>query len=259
MSYQSNTKDEYWRLAPTKKQRRMGYSTSSKDELRQYVLDRRLPFRFSERTASKERLVELLLRADLERTFTKFLDLPPELVTRICEFYVSDFDREEALWMPAQPPLARTSTFLRKTVLPIFYSQCKFAIQGTIRQLFTRVVARLTRASSDIICRVPPQYLRYLRKFRIFFHPHHETLKRSWDAHGPKGQMFVDVEIESESRLGCGFQACTARAMRNERDEAMGLIRERAPDCTDGLRDLMNEQGMRFSKSGGDLMLTAFS
>jgi hypothetical protein len=228
----------------------IGYSTCSIDELRQCIFDRRLSFRLSARIASKELLVELLMKADLERTFTKLLDLPPELVTRICEFYVSDFDREEVLWKPTQPPLARTCTFLRKTVLPIFYSKCKFAVQGETNDMFRNSEAILTTPSSDMISRIPSEYMRHLRKFRVFFHDIEDIWGRPWEKYGPKEQMYVDVEIESEYPLGCAFQRCTAVAMRGDKD---------TPDYMGELRARFNELGMRFSEWRTCLMLTAFS
>jgi hypothetical protein len=117
---------------------------------------------------SGQKLAELLLTADQEGTFPRFMGLPAEIRVMVEEFYVAGLQKGmilmnkspplsqtsansctlvsagEALFSPAQPPLARTSKMMRKEVLPLFYCNCDFAIS------FSTFIAGPTRGSELI-------------------------------------------------------------------------------------------------------------
>ncbi|KAF2480276.1 hypothetical protein BDY17DRAFT_327240 [Neohortaea acidophila] len=61
--------------------------------------------------------------------FGKFLDLPPELRSRVYKFYVGSLPA--VLSCPSQPPLARTCNLIRNEVLPIFYGHHTFELRYT--------------------------------------------------------------------------------------------------------------------------------
>lgn len=52
-------------------------------------------------------------------SFDRFRDLPPELRTKVYDYYVAAFP--EALHLPVTPPLARTCRIVRRELLPVFY------------------------------------------------------------------------------------------------------------------------------------------
>jgi hypothetical protein len=74
-------------------------------------------------------LVKLLLSADEAISFPKFMELPPELRLLVAQFYLDDLHKDGPLLAPVQPPLTRTSRYLRKEVLPLFSKTVTFAIE----------------------------------------------------------------------------------------------------------------------------------
>ena len=74
----------------------------------------------------RELTIQALTEEDEKLCFDKFLDLPPELRTRVYHFYSAEFPH--ALTLPTKPPLARTCHQLRQEVLPVFYSTHEFKI-----------------------------------------------------------------------------------------------------------------------------------
>lgn len=61
-------------------------------------------------------------------TFSRFLDLAPELRAIIYKMYIKDF-ASGVLVRPTQPPLTRVCRLTRNEALPIFYSTCTTHLQ----------------------------------------------------------------------------------------------------------------------------------
>lgn len=160
-------------LIQIKSYRFIGYSKLPKVQLLQYIAQRRI--KVGGEPTNRD-LVEALLEADKDRKFTKICDLPPELRLRICEFYVSDFNRNKGLCCPAQPPLARTNRLFRQDVLPLFYSNCRFhvdidrALLTSNVPLLKEVATYRLRAKFVVFCsRIPSEYMKYIRFLRVRF------------------------------------------------------------------------------------------
>jgi hypothetical protein len=77
-------------------------------------------------TPSRWELVDLLLSADEDTRFERFIELPPELRGRIYEYYVDGFSDVVCSLRP--PPLALTSKLLKKEVMPVFYARSVFRL-----------------------------------------------------------------------------------------------------------------------------------
>jgi hypothetical protein len=85
---------------------------------------------------TKDSLVTALLEADEGSTFSRLLDLPPEIRNMIYEFYMDSFRaapytvyETRVLLLPDQPPLGRVSRQLRQEVLPLFYESFCFQLR----------------------------------------------------------------------------------------------------------------------------------
>lgn len=102
------------------------YSNCTFDELKGFAIDRGLIS--NKAKPGHARLISLLLKADMNPTFAQLNNLPPELRTRIYEFYLIDFTAK-SIQHPIDPPLTRTNRLLRSEALPIFYQQCSFRIE----------------------------------------------------------------------------------------------------------------------------------
>ena len=97
------------------------YDACSDQELETSAKDRRV---IPTKIISRRTLTQALDRADREKTFNRFFDLPAELRNRIYAEYVRDF--LQPLRQPAQPPLAKVSRQLLREVPPIFHQECIF-------------------------------------------------------------------------------------------------------------------------------------
>jgi hypothetical protein len=139
-----HTSDRYWRLpdyvgskAPrrsketdVKRLHRIArslpdYEKCKVAELRKFARQRGLVAVDSK--DSKAHLLGELRLADKFPLFTCFLDLPEELRNAVYGFYCAGF-ADIPLTLPTYPPLARVNKQFRDEVLPIFYSECTFAI-----------------------------------------------------------------------------------------------------------------------------------
>jgi hypothetical protein len=97
----------------------------------QFVKDRHIhiPHQLDGKYAQSS-LVQALLEADEDRTFTRFSELPPEIRLMVYEHYMcelgNDHDGRRMLSSPSHPPLARLNRTLRQEVLPLFYETFMF-------------------------------------------------------------------------------------------------------------------------------------
>jgi hypothetical protein len=122
---------------------------------------------------SDKELVDLLLTADQEITFPKFMDLPAELRVKVEEYYIAGLQEKcDALLCPAQPPLARTCKMMMKEVLPLFYSNSHFAIAFCgylggpyLTDSSGRLV--LDPKSNVFLNRIAPVDLAYIKRFPV--------------------------------------------------------------------------------------------
>ena len=95
------------------------------NELKTFATDRHLAT--GKAQLARARLVSLLLKADLNPSFKRFYDLPPELRNRVYDLYITDLTKYP-LRNPVDPPLTRVSRLLRSEVLSGFYNSCAFQI-----------------------------------------------------------------------------------------------------------------------------------
>ncbi|KAF7187523.1 hypothetical protein HII31_11147 [Pseudocercospora fuligena] len=105
------------------------YTQCTSNQLRKFNLDRRLitQAEYDDNHLHPKQLIRNLKAADENPTFTKFLDLPPELRCKIYDCYTKDFPI--TLRHPTQPPLARIHPIIRTELLPIFYCSATFKIE----------------------------------------------------------------------------------------------------------------------------------
>lgn len=101
------------------------YDKCSEDEAKKFAIDRKLIRANSE--LSRQDITFWLIHEDMNPTFSRFEDLPPEIRTIVYEIYMNDFAGKD-LERPTQPPLARATRLLRKEALPVFYGKCTFVV-----------------------------------------------------------------------------------------------------------------------------------
>lgn len=100
----------------------MLYGRESEAELRDLCQKRNIP---STSTTTKPQLISALEKADEDRTFLRFMDLPPELRTRIYDFYFEPLHRvrwDVAPYTIPPPPITIVSKQLRLESHPLFYN-----------------------------------------------------------------------------------------------------------------------------------------
>ena len=102
------------------------YDTCDDQELKKFAIDRGIISLRQKPT--RKWLVDTLTQADEERTFHQFTALPSELRLQIYGLHLADFT-DRALYLPAQPPIARTCQLLRTETLPIFYRDCTIQLR----------------------------------------------------------------------------------------------------------------------------------
>ncbi|EMC97054.1 hypothetical protein BAUCODRAFT_436962 [Baudoinia panamericana UAMH 10762] len=111
---------------------RLSHHTLTNRELRERIASRKIDA--SEviskyRKGPREELLRLLEDDDMHPKFHRFSELPPELRVKLYEYYVGEF--RQPIYAPSQPPLSKTSSLLRRELLPIFYASCSFKIRLT--------------------------------------------------------------------------------------------------------------------------------
>lgn len=107
----------------------LNYYHCSKAELQSFAASRGLQ-KAQPLPSGKSDLVDLLEQADDDASFTKLLDLPPELRVRIYELH---FEALPSIHTPVQPPLVQASKLIREESLPVFYQTCRFGFLGSDR------------------------------------------------------------------------------------------------------------------------------
>jgi len=104
---------------------------------------------------------------DNEKSFPRFLDLPPELRVTTCEKYM-----ESSGTVPSthtQSALTRISRLIRQEALPIFYQHSTFAATINIwsRHNDRELNAHLDRSSDSMLDNVPRQHRSLVRKIKL--------------------------------------------------------------------------------------------
>lgn len=100
------------------------YYNCSTKELKRFQTDRHI---MPSRT-SRNQIIEALESGDATPSFTRYLDLPAELRSRINELYLNELPR--VLAPCAQPPLTRVCRLIRNESLPLFYSIIRFELEA---------------------------------------------------------------------------------------------------------------------------------
>jgi hypothetical protein len=206
-----HSSDRYWRLpdyissrtprrgkeTDTERSHRIArslpdYAKCKVVELRKFARQRGLVA--MESKDSKAHLIETLRLADKNPLFTCFLKLPEELRNTVYGFYCAYFS-DTPLTMPTYPPLARVNKSLRDEVLPVFYSECTFAIG-------------LQFSEGWSIGTPIPHKFRMLRETSLFF----TSLSAKNLAHIQKLDVEVGVEARGQFR---GIFGLRVEAPRN--------------------------------------------
>ncbi|KAK5138325.1 hypothetical protein LTR08_003386 [Meristemomyces frigidus] len=99
------------------------YDGCTMDELVKFATDRGVLLSGKPTTKA---IAEALKHEDTQRTFDRFNDLSAELRVRVYSFHMAGVP--QMLLSPTQPPIARTCKLVRSESLPVFYSECNFAM-----------------------------------------------------------------------------------------------------------------------------------
>ena len=112
------------------------YDRCTHDELKTFIAARNIQLPKSRARAAMDpsslvtaecvRMIKKLEAEDEKLEFNKFLDLPPELRSRIYELYDAEFALR--LKLPTTPPLGRTCRLVREELLPLFSANHTFYI-----------------------------------------------------------------------------------------------------------------------------------
>ena len=89
----------------------MSYSPFSNEELRTFIDNRSIDASAvitKRRKGQRSELIELLTKADHERRFDKFEELPTEVRLRVYMHHLRGF-KQDTLYAPTQPPISRVS------------------------------------------------------------------------------------------------------------------------------------------------------
>ena len=156
-----------------------GYEKCKIAELRQFAQQRVLMDAKKADKADRKQLVETLRLADETPRFDQFFALPPELRVSIYRLYCADF-ADEPLTIPTYPPLARVNKHLRAEMLPIFYSECTFAVGLTIDSHFNgRAIPHVLHMQRDTTLffkSLSPESLAHVQKLEVTFESRHPGL-----------------------------------------------------------------------------------
>lgn len=114
-------------LASRQQRGLLAYDGCNIQELITFSLQRRLDTSDLPRNPTKLQLRRVLEQADEEDTFDRFTDLPAELRHYI---YTLHFQPFPIMYGPEQPPIARTSTLIRKEALSTLYKTCTFMLDA---------------------------------------------------------------------------------------------------------------------------------
>ena len=189
------------------------YQRCTEQELLKFARDRNIPQRMSKTWRSdtpKDILVKLLEHADEQLSFTKFLDLPPEVRVRIYELHDEDFDA--VLSTPTLPPLARTCKLLQREVSPIFYKRHTFWICYVLRNQHDS--GRHVRQDVDTalwLFTVSPEYVQNIRSLNV-------TVRLPW--YPLDGDRFYTFHIElSRSSKGYSVKMVEREGLEEPRDD----------------------------------------
>jgi hypothetical protein len=146
------------------------YSNYKPADLRKFVQQRKLTGADSK--SRKAYLVDLLRNADKNPSFARFLDLPEELRNTVYGFYCACFS-DTPLNIPVHPPLARVNKQLQSEMLPVFYSQCTFAVGLHVIEGHGITGAplphkfRMQRETSLFFTSLSPENLAYIQKLDV--------------------------------------------------------------------------------------------
>lgn len=99
------------------------YDSCTDDEVRTFAIDRGLAP--ANAKLSRRTLIKRLRDKDMSPSFSRFIDLPPEIRTIVYELYMSDFTGK-SLSCPTSTPITRVSRMLRSESLPLFYRTATF-------------------------------------------------------------------------------------------------------------------------------------
>ncbi|KAF2766410.1 hypothetical protein EJ03DRAFT_178933 [Teratosphaeria nubilosa] len=138
----STTKKDLVAMMQSKDCGPMCYDQCTHKELVKFAASRRIDISATkETTTNRRRIIRTLVQADVERTFDRFMDLPPELRSRVYDYYLLGFAK--VLHLPSQPPFARVHPTLRSELLPKFYRSKTFRLDFERRKPTTKFTASL--------------------------------------------------------------------------------------------------------------------
>lgn len=104
----------------------LSYDMCTEKELATFIRSRKLTGVTHKKAAGKERMMQILEKADDEATFYNFTALPPEIRLVVYGWNFASFG--PAPVSPAQPPITRVDRLTRKEALPQFYPEVRFLL-----------------------------------------------------------------------------------------------------------------------------------
>ncbi|KAK3074799.1 hypothetical protein LTR53_002465 [Teratosphaeriaceae sp. CCFEE 6253] len=107
----------------------MSYHNCGNEELRRLIAVRKLNDSITDglREGDRQELLAILDCADLQPSFHRFLELPPELRNQVYKYYYAEC--RDVVFAPTQPPLTRCCILVRREALHMFYATRVFTLQ----------------------------------------------------------------------------------------------------------------------------------
>ncbi|KAK4972312.1 hypothetical protein LTR42_006819 [Elasticomyces elasticus] len=138
------------------------YERFSSAELRLFCTNRGIDLT-ARQSAKKSNIVEVLESADENVTFSKFMDLPPELRLAIYSAHFRTFKKGMTV---VPPPITAVCSQIRAEALPLFYSTYRFGLSADYDLCVTEPIG-LMQATSRIFEAFPQTSLHLVRRLRL--------------------------------------------------------------------------------------------
>lgn len=168
------------------------YGHYNVDELREMVVGRRGPVFESSTRSVRAKYIEWLEDADEQPTFPRFMELPAELRELVYQHHFASYP--EVLSSPCQPPISMVSKQIRRESLPLFYSECQFAIEHSL-YIGIQGVERMP-SSELFLRRTASMYIARIRRLVLrVSHP-------NYPGDEERVQLLIQLEIDpSDGRI----------------------------------------------------------
>ncbi|KAK5745185.1 hypothetical protein LTR17_001637 [Elasticomyces elasticus] len=138
------------------------YERCNSPELRQFCTNRGIDLT-ARQSAKKSTIVEILELADESVTFSRFMELPPELRLAIYSAHFGTFKKGMTV---VSPPITAVCSQIRAEALPLFYSTYRFGLSADYDLCATEPIG-LMQATSEIFEAFPQTSLHLVRRLHL--------------------------------------------------------------------------------------------